>query len=754
MRYFSTALCTTALAAPALAAETTPTLSDPSAGARPCTSVTTSTRPYVLLTADKLQQLRRDTVPGGRLHQLYLTAVKTNADHWLTQPNTIPPRSGYWHDFVCVDGTRLQPPDPPRILTDLTSTTQFACPACGRQYSGPKIEGAFRAVEHSWLTRACLDLALAGAIEQRADYRAKAADILLKYADAYPGRHTGALQGGIFYQSLDESVSFITLAQAYDLIADTGALTDAQKQHIERDLFWEGTEGLVKMGLGGNWGSWHLSAVGVVGVATRHQRFIDYAIAGFKSQIDRQLGDDGLWPESVHTYHFYPMRGFLHLAEACANVGIDLYNWQARPGKGLRAMFTAPLRYMYPNFQLPAINDGWFRSYLPLDIYQIGYNRYKLPELGWAVQQLRALGDAAKTLSPDVVDAWSLVHDIVPTQVEPPGFGASNFPVLGIACLRQPSKRGSPELDTMMTFDYGPFLSHGQSDKMGITYFAGNQLLCADYGTCSYGSKLMPYYKSTQSHNTIRFDGKDQPHTKFGRLIAFKDTPQVKLACAETTEVCPGATWRRAIALTSEYAVVLDQITADIEHQYDWILHGDGDSIEFPGTAEPVTTQTLQLSYFTDTSRIRPDQFPRAMWTSGTQPLLMLEAPPTSGTEWFTARCPAESALHQIPAVIARQHGKNATFVTMLYGANSPLIYSSIGPKLVQQGSGRIAIRTGATHYLELAPGYLSFTAVGPDGKQVEVRVELSSNPQPIGQTGIYSVDDQSMRRGECRLPM
>jgi hypothetical protein len=718
-------------------------LSDPAAGASPCT-VTTSTRPFVLLNAASLHRLRADAQATGSRHALYLSAVKHKADHWLALPVAVPPRSGYWHDFVCVDGTRLSAPDPPHLVPDLTSATEFVCPACGRKYNGPKIEGAFRAVEHAWLTEACLDLALAGAVEQRDDYRRKAADILLRYADAYPGRHTSHIVGGIFYQSLDEAVNMITLAQAYDLLADTGVLTPAQCEHIERDLFWESAEGLLAMGVGGNWGSWHLSAVGVIGLATHHQRFIDYGISNFKSQVASQLGDDGLWPESVHTYHFYPMRAFLHLAEACANVGVDLYNWEARPGKGLRAMFTAPLYYMYPNFRLPAINDGWFGTYLPLDVYQVGFERYRDPQLGWAIHMLDYLGLQAKTESPDVVALWSLLHASADrsliSALSPPAFRATNFPVLGIACLRLPMVPDGPGFDTMLTFDYGPFRGHGQPDKMGITYFADNKLLAADYGTCSYGSKLLPYYKSTQSHNTLRFDGKDQPATKSGRLIGFKDAGFVQLACAETTEICTGATWRRAVVLARPFAIVVDEVNADRDHQVDWLLHCEGDKLELPGKSETVTTDTVGLQFFTDTRRVQPNQFARAMWTSGTQPMLSAEFPTTTDTQYFSAMCPAESALHQVPALVARQQGRSAVFASMLIPPNSPVLVSSTGPKLVQTSPTRWTIRGGEREgWFELAHDHLSFSGTWNGTNPVEVRVELSSTLEPIGQTGIYS---------------
>ena len=56
------------------------------------------------------------------------------------------------------------------------------------------------------------------ALEHKPEYAAKAAEILSAYAEAYPGPHTNAVTGGMIYQSLDEAMWVIPLAQSYDLI--------------------------------------------------------------------------------------------------------------------------------------------------------------------------------------------------------------------------------------------------------------------------------------------------------------------------------------------------------------------------------------------------------------------------------------------------------------------------------------------------------------------------------------------------------
>lgn len=419
-------------------------------------------RPSVFLSGQELSRLRKEvkTIPWKRDlyekdfgRQIFLggSGIKSTADYWLNREIEIPERSGHFHNFFCEDGNMLELP------ADLKPKAEgYKCPVCGRVYKGEKYDGAVRWRAHNQIAVAAFNLGLTYALEGDIRYARKAAEILTKYADAYPGPHTSSTAGGIMYQSLCEAVWVIPLAAAYDLIYESG-LSEAEKTKIETKLFRPVAEGLRNMGIGGNWGSWHLSAVGVIGYSIKDKELIQYALDSFKSQIEKQLGDDGLWPESVHTYHFYPLNAFLYLAEAAFHNGTDLYNWQPKPGKSLKAMFTAPLSYAYPNFQLPAINDGWFKSFLPLNLYELAYARYGDPILGWVLKQ------GYESLKTPRTSLWALLHGRPLDKDFPkPKFSSINFPVLGIAILR--SVTGN-----MITFDYGPHLGHGQPDKMGIT---------------------------------------------------------------------------------------------------------------------------------------------------------------------------------------------------------------------------------------------------------------------------------------------
>lgn len=610
-------------------------------------------RPSVFLNREELARLRTELKTVTWKREIYEKdmgtprviggGIKPNADRWLKQDIVIPARSGHYHNFFCDDGTELRVPDDGKVHPE-----GYTCPACGKVYKGEKYDGAIRWLIHNRLAVAAFDLGLTYSIENDERYAQKAAEILIKYADAYPGPHTGHTQGGIMYQSLCESVWAIPLAGAYDFIYDSGALSDADKAKIESKLFKPVAQGLVNMGIPGNWGSWHLSAIGVIGHAIRDQELIDYAIESFKSQIANQLGEDGLWPESVHTYHFYPLGAFLYLAEAAIHNGTDLYHWEAKPGKSLESMFFAPMSYMYPDFRLPAINDGWFNSFMPLSQYELAYARYGDPELAWVLKE----GYAARKLHRDGL--WAFLQGKPLDGYKRPELRSTNFPVLGIAILR--SEGGS-----MMTFDYGPFLGHGQPDKMGITLFANGSLMVADYGTPGYGSSSMHWYSSTMAHNTVLVDGKGQARTNERRLTHFGGSPTFEVAEAETEQAYPGVLHKRTVIRVGESFIVIDRLKSKEKHTYDWLFHSEG-RLGFEG--HPVT-KPLGYQFVKEKSQLATDVPCSARWSLEGKglDLFMLDAHPSLIT---AAECPAETTARKIPLLIVRKEGKDEFFVAVL----------------------------------------------------------------------------------------
>ena len=639
----------------------------PDQGAKPC-AFDSIPHPRVLVTEQRLEFLRADIRTNAIRRAIFEKDIKANADRWLHRRIVIPDQGGWAHDFCGPDGVLLELPA--NQLFDPNKPSRS--PTTGKSYISPKILAARRYFEHLWLSLAVRDLALTYAVTERPEYAAKAAEILLKYADAYPQFVAEKRGFGFGQNSLNEAVALIPQAQGYDLIYDSGMLTDAQKQHIERDYLWPEAQRLIQAGgLGGNWGSWHLSAVGVIGYATGHQRFADYGVSSFKWQISNTLGDDGLWPESIQTYHFYPLDGFLSLAEAAGNCGADLFDWHAKRGKGIEAMFEAPLRYMYPTLQLPAINDGWYNAYLPIDQYTVAYWHYHEPEFAWAVHRSEEVGRSGVT--GDFYDQryrLFLFGEKLPDTISAPLFTSTNFPVLGISILRQGSNVPM-DREMFLTFHYGRFLGHGHYDKMGITLFGNGQPLAPGLGTPGYGSPNIRFFGGVTAHNTIATDEQNQPRTTDSELLAFRDEPQFKMAAAETTQSPPGTKWIRAVLLADHYAVVWDNLHGNNTHTFDWFFHAFGNKLAVSGTTAGHTATTGRHGEFPYPfiTNVRHQDLTgtsvAANWTlpgnTGLKVWLMDEP----NDSLFTARCPTTDGK-KIPMIVLRKRGTDCQFVSVL----------------------------------------------------------------------------------------
>lgn len=598
------------------------------------------------------QELYRSTPTAGLMHAG--RGTRPNAEMWLGREIVIPARGGHYHHFFCDDGDRLEIPSDQKFAPG-----PYRCSRCGRSYDGEKYEAAVRRLVHSWLSQAAWDLAMVSALEDRADCAARSAEILLKYAEAYPGPHTSRTEGGMVYQSLDESMWVIPLAHAYDLIH--GTLTARQRERIEEFLRITAS-GIRQCGAQTNWGSWHLSAVGVVGFAIHDKELVDWALQEFRRQIREELGDDGLWPESVHTYHYFPLLAFTYLAEAAGHAGIDLFGWEAAPGKSLTRMFAAPLDYAYPDFRLPAINDGWFESFVPADIYELAWHRTRRPEFAWVIANGYSRGAPAGTVHGRQAGrrgglyAFLFGGDIPENPPSSPRTSV-NFPVLGICMLRSPG-------GAMMSFDYGPFLGHGQFDKLGVTLFAGGRLWIADYGTPGYGSPILPWYLSTAAHNTVVVDGQSQRRTRENAAQLWLGDDELEGARSVTAEAYPGVTHARTVLRTPEYFVVVDELTGEQSHVYDLCWRGEG-VLELAGEALDRSHPGKLDGHITEVAAgaARPDL--QGAWREGEAGLafaITSDAPliPIAG------KCPAETGSRRIPLLICRHEGATAMFATVL----------------------------------------------------------------------------------------
>lgn len=634
-------------------------------------AVASAKRPFVLIDQQELDALRKAVKSDGLKRDMYLqpmgegeskysgAGVRAIADKWLSTKITIPARGGHGHNFFCDCGTQLELP------ADLQPRHEYVCPACGKKYSGEKYDAAVRCFAHHEIANAAQYLALVGVIEQDRKYTDKAAAILRDYATVFPGPHTKVREGGIIEQSLNEAMWVVPLAQAYDLIYDSGSLSDADKRLIEDHLFKPVAQGLIQTPTGGNWFSWHLSAVGVIGLAIRDAGMVDYATKAFQGQIANELGEDGLWPESVHCYHFFPLQAFVFFAEASSRAGIDLYHWQAKPGKSLENMFIAPLEYMYPNFQLPAINDGWYASWLPLNLYEAARRQYDDPRLEWVLHEGYGIEAEArkKVLGKSLsgMGGASLYQFVLgpekPETTSAPVFKSTNYPNFGLCTLRNDH--------TMLTFHYGRFLGHGHLDKLSFTLYANDELLVQDYGTPGYGSKILHWYQSTAGHNTVVVDGKNQARSQETAFDVFHAGSVAQYAEATNKDCYPGVTQNRRILLLGNTCLVVDDLTSDSAHDFDWLIRSEGQP-QVTGDYSPEHTDTAM---YPNVAFDRTDHFTdgyRVDWKTARTDLALGMWSGREGGLVGLGKCPAETDTRHVSFLMCREHGRTAKYVAAL----------------------------------------------------------------------------------------
>ena len=632
-------------------------------------AITSVARPFVLINERELTVLRRSLTkdgwkrslylqPTGKEHRKYVGAgLLSVANRWAGADINIPERGGHYHHFFCDCGTRLSIPE------ELEPVEEYNCPACGKKYSGERYDGGVRHMQHSRLAGAVLSLALVYSIEKDKAYADKAVDILLKYVQAYPEPHTDYTTGGILYQSLCEAVWVIPLAQAYDLIYYSRSLGQQQKDLIENRLFRPVADGLKNMGIEGSWGSWHLSAVGAVGMAIKDTALVRYALDSFQSQITDQVGDDGLWADSVHGHHFQSVSALVHLAEGCRRMGIDVYDWEASPGRSLKALFTAPLQYMYSSFRLPAVNDGWHDTFLPLDLYEIAQRRWDDPIFAWTLKEGYKYGAAPlnrdhrehpRRFSRGLFYALLFGRDL-PGRSPSPVFASRKFAGSGICTLRN--------ANLMATFDYGPF--HGHLDKLSFTLYANDSLLVPDYGTPGYGSAILDYYRGTASHNTVVVDGRNQRPAEGYGLEHFHAGDLVQCADGVATDCYPGVTHARRILMLENALIIRDVLTSEQPHDYDWLIRCEGEP-EIVGECEQSDLDCACYPLMKIAQSRRVSGCCRVNWKCEKGGLAFAMCTGSGTADVALGKCPAETAARTASFLVCRQHGRDVRFLAVL----------------------------------------------------------------------------------------
>ncbi|HSC38800.1 MAG TPA: heparinase II/III family protein, partial [Chitinophagaceae bacterium] len=357
--------------------------------------------------------------------------------------------------------------------------------------------------------------------------------LFLKYAALNPtlGRHPQAKNdsaGHLFHQALNDVNWLVYTGMAYDGIYNT--LSAAERKTIEDGAFKPEVDYIVEgipywFNQIHNHGVWANAAVGIVGLATGNEQYVQEALygsmkgrkSGFIAQLDSLFSPDGYYTEGPY-YVRYALLPFYVFANALNNARPQL-NIFAYRNSILKKALEAGLQQTNTDGVFFPLNDALkekdFTTGEMITSVDIAWNIYGA-DSGWlavAKKQGRVAlsgggaGIAAALLAGVRVPAYFPYRSVAYTDGAHGNEG-------GLALLRA----GNGKDNTTLIFKYtAQGLSHGHYDKLSFMLYDKGQEIFTDYGSARFvnieakdGGRYLPenkaYAVQTIAHNTLVAD--------------------------------------------------------------------------------------------------------------------------------------------------------------------------------------------------------------------------------------------------------
>ncbi|MFW6155308.1 MAG: heparinase II/III domain-containing protein [Planctomycetota bacterium] len=532
------------------------------------TAASLSRRPCLAATPDELARLRDAWKAGGAAREA-LADVFARVDAAIDDGVEIPPAGGQHNQWYQCD-------DCQRGL-ETVDAHHHRCPKCGTVYSGYPYDNVLYKTRHNKLGYRINEAGWAYAVTGDERYARFVAERLLAYArlyqqwplqSAHVGKKDAPLTGAqrrvggrIIPQTLSEAMWVTWTAPAYDLVRDSGVLTDDQRRTIERDLFAAMAEQIGGHKAGkSNWQTWHNAALLHAGAVIGDTALVNRAVRdpdnGFAHQMAVSVLPEGMWYENSWGYHYYTLLGMTRLTEGARRLGLDLYSHPR-----LERMFLVGFDYRLSNGQLPRFGDDTGRTPDHDVVNEIAYHAYRDDRL-------------LSTLPSEPTFDSVLYGRDTDRKAEAPPMTSTLFPGAGHAILHTD---GPGRLSAAVTFGpYGGF--HGHFDKLSFVFTGYGAELGVDPGRARSQAYRLPihrqWYKSTLGHNAVLVDGRDQQPAA-GVLRGYAADAHYAAVAAGAGEAFDAAAHERFCLLTDRYLLVVDELAATDgkSHDYAWLYH-------------------------------------------------------------------------------------------------------------------------------------------------------------------------------------
>lgn len=449
----------------------------------------------------------------------------------------------------------------------------------------------------------------AGALyEQTGDkkYARFGADLLLRYADMYPGLGLHPEQkeqspGRLFWQNLNESWWLVYAIQGYDKFQD--ALPQDEQTRIEDNVLLAISDFLSNgspetFNKVHNHGTWATAAVGMTGYALDRPDLVEQALlgldlsgeGGFLIQLDRLFSPDGYYNEGPY-YQRFALMPFVLFGQAIEKNEPERKIFEHRDGILKKAIYTT-IQQSYGGLFFP-INDAIKDKGIATQELQYGVAiAYDLTGDKTLLSIAQEQGGFVPT-----PEGRALSRDIQAGLTQPFEYATmrlsdgQNGDEGALDVLRSSS---APNSLTLVMKNTSQGLGHGHFDKMGFNlYHQGHEIL-SDYGAArflnveaKYGGHYLPennaFAKQTIAHNALvidrqsHFGGVTEEGNKHHPVVApLMITDTLKASSATIDTAYPGVTMTRTMAMITDPAlkgeVIIDVMEASSETAHDYDL--------------------------------------------------------------------------------------------------------------------------------------------------------------------------------------
>ncbi len=539
----------------------------------------------ILVAAHTLERRRQEVAASADLTALR-SRLGSAVGEFVTRPLYVPEAKALLSRWgsLCRD-------DRAELGFDPWSPQAQRCTRCGRVWATDQSHRWWVYWYQLWLAERCWECALLGALDGDARLETRATEVLAVLAARYlqyPNADNVLGPSRPFFSTYLESVWVLHLAAAASLLAERGRLPADLERDLAARLFRPSAELIADFDEHhSNRQVWHAAALyalgGVLGDDAMRRAAVD-GPSGIVTTLGSGLLDDGLWYEGEN-YHWFALRGLAWGAEMLRTAGeIDLWTAGDATARKFREAFWAPVLTALPDFTFPARRDSKFG---------ISLRQRRMAEL-WELAQARAPAPRLASLLAHVYDAtvpevdggagWiTEVERAEPSSgVRRPGLGwkglawmspelpaadpaawlpgTVHLEATGLAVFRRDGGR------LYASLDYGESGGgHGHPDRLNVTLHAAGIPWLVDFGTGSYVSRSLEWYRSTLAHNAPLVDGLSQAEAR-GLCVGFEDAGDYGWVCAQLADgtAYDGAGLQRTLVVTPRYVLDVVQMASGV----------------------------------------------------------------------------------------------------------------------------------------------------------------------------------------------